>query len=61
MSKPNLFQIAKSVFAAAAGVQSKKNREQDFQYGSLSSYVIGGVIFTVSFIFVIVLIVSMVL
>lgn len=61
MSKPNLLQIAKSVFAAAAGIQSQKNREQDFQHGSFSSYVIGGVIFTMAFIFVIVLIVSMVL
>ena len=61
MSKPNLLQIAKSVIAAAVGVQSQKNREHDFQHGSLSSYLIGGVIFTVSFIALIVLIVSLVL
>lgn len=61
MSKPNILQIAKSVIAAAVGVQSNKNREQDFQHGTLSSYLIGGAIFTVSFIIVIVLIVSMVL
>ncbi len=61
MSKPNLLQIAKSVIAAAAGIQSQKNREQDFQHGSLSSYVIGGILFTITFIGVIVLIVSMVL
>ena len=61
MSKPSLLQVAKSVIAAAAGVQSQKNREQDFQHGSLSSYVIGGVLFTITFIIVIVLIVSMVL
>ncbi|MDD5213965.1 MAG: DUF2970 domain-containing protein [Methylococcales bacterium] len=61
MSKPNILQIAKSVIAAATGVQSSKNREQDFQHGSLSSYVIGGIIFTISFIAVIVLIVSIVL
>jgi hypothetical protein len=61
MSKPSILQIAKSVISAAIGVQNTKNREQDFQHGSLSSYVIGGIIFTISFIAVIVLIVSMVL
>lgn len=61
MSKPNILQIAKSVIAAATGIQSQKNREQDFQHGSLSSYVIGGVLFTISFIIVIVLVVSIVL
>lgn len=61
MSKPSILQIAKSVIAAATGIQNNKNREQDFQHGSLSSYVIGGVLFTVVFISVIVLIVSLVL
>lgn len=61
MSKPSILQVAKSVFAAATGIQSDKNREQDFQHGSLSSYLIGGVLFTITFIVVIVLIVSMVL
>jgi diacylglycerol kinase len=61
MSKPSVLQVAKSVIAAAAGIQSQKNREQDFQHGSLSAYVIGGVLFTITFIGVIVLIVSMVL
>jgi hypothetical protein len=61
MSKPNLLQIAKSVFAAAVGIQSQKNREQDFQHGSFSSYVIGGVLFTLAFIAIIIFIVSMVL
>lgn len=61
MSKPSILQVAKSVFAAATGIQSQKNREQDFQHGSLSSYVIGGILFTIAFIGVIVLIVSLVL
>ena len=61
MSKPSVLQVAKSILAAAAGIQSNKNREQDFQHGSFSSYVIGGVIFTIAFIFLIVFIVSMVL
>lgn len=61
MSKPNFLAIAKSVISAAIGVQSNKNREQDFQHGSLSAYVIGGVIFTIAFIGVIVFVVSLVL
>ncbi|MEI7796168.1 MAG: DUF2970 domain-containing protein [Methylococcaceae bacterium] len=61
MSKPSVLQVAKSVFAAATGIQSNKNREQDFEHGSLSSYVIGGILFTLAFIGVIVLVVSMVL
>ena len=61
MSKPNFLQIAKSVFAAAAGIQSQKNREQDFQHGSLSAYVIGGVLFTITFIGILIFVVSMVL
>jgi len=61
MSKLSVLQVAKSVFAAATGIQSNKNREQDFEHGSLSSYVIGGILFTLAFIGVIVLVVSMVL
>ncbi len=61
MSKPSILQVAKSILAAATGIQSNKNREQDFQHGSLSSYVIGGIIFTIAFIFLIVFVVSMVL
>jgi len=61
MSKPNFLEIAKSIFSAAIGVQSNKNRERDFQQGSLSAYVIGGVIFTLTFIGVIVFVVSLVL
>lgn len=58
MSKPGLLHVIKSVVAAGIGVQSKKNRETDFEHGSLSSYLIVGFIATVLFIFTIVLIVS---
>ena len=61
MSKPSILQVAKSVIAAAIGIQCQKNREHDFQHGSLSAYVIGGVLFTIAFIGVIVFVVSMVL
>lgn len=61
MSKPSLLHVVKSVIAAAIGVQSNKNREIDFQHGSLPAYVFVGLIATVLFIFTIVTIVSAVI
>jgi hypothetical protein len=50
MSKTNILTVIKSVLAAAIGVQSDQNRKKDFEEGSLSSYIIAGLIFTVLFI-----------
>lgn len=61
MSKLTISEIAKSVLAAAIGVQSNDNRKRDFERGSLSTYIIAGIIFTVLFVTVIVSIVSIVL
>lgn len=61
MSKPTITQVIKSVLAAAIGVQSNDNRQKDFEQGSLSSYIIAGVIFTVLFICGLVFLVSTVL
>ena len=58
MSKPGLLHVIKSVIAAGIGVQSNKNREIDFEHGSLSSYLIVGLIATLLFIFTLVFIVS---
>lgn len=58
MSKPTLKQVIQSVFAAAIGVQSKANRERDFESGSLSSYLFVGAIATVLFILTLVTIIS---
>ena len=58
MSKPGLLHVIKSVIAAGIGVQSNKNREIDFEHGSLSSYLIVGLIATLLFILTLVLIVS---
>ncbi len=58
MSKPGILQVIKSVIAAGIGVQSNKNRETDFQHGSLSSYIVVGIIATVLFIMTLVFIVS---
>ena len=61
MAKPTIFEVAKSVLAAFAGVQSDANREKDFTQGSLKIYVIAGIVFTVVFVGVIIFIVSAVL
>jgi hypothetical protein len=58
MSKPSLLHVIKSVFAAAIGVQSNKNRKIDFEQGSLPSYLIVGFIFTILFILALIFIVS---
>lgn len=58
MSKPGLLHVIKSVIAAGIGVQSNKNREIDFEHGSLSNYIIVGFIATVLFILTLVFIVS---
>jgi len=58
MSKPGLLHVIKSVLAAGIGVQSKKNQEIDFEHGSLSNYLIVGLIATILFILAIISIVS---
>lgn len=58
MSKPTITQVFKSVLAAFIGVQSDANRKKDFEHGSLSTYVIAGVIFTALFVVAIIFIVS---
>ncbi len=61
MSKPTIIQVIKSVLAAAVGVQSDKNRQQDFEQGSLPTYIIAGLIFTALFVCGLVFLVSNVL
>jgi hypothetical protein len=58
MSKPTITQVFKSVLAAFIGVQSESNRKQDFEHGSLATYVIAGLIFTVLFVVAIIFLVS---
>ena len=45
MSKPTITQVFKSVLAAFIGVQSGRNSKKAFENGSLSTYVIAGLIF----------------
>jgi len=42
-----LWQTVVSVLAAGFGVQSEKNRERDFQQGSMKAFIVIGVVFTV--------------
>jgi hypothetical protein len=42
--------IIRSTLAAAIGVQSKKNRERDFEEGHAGAFIAAGIIFTALFI-----------
>ncbi len=61
MSKPTIIQTIMSILAAFVGVQSDKNRKLDFEQGSLTTYVVGGLIFTVLFVATLIFVVSRVL
>jgi len=58
LNKPTILQTIKSVLAAFIGVQSNKNRQIDFEQGSLTTYIIAGLIFTVLFVSALIFIVS---
>jgi Protein of unknown function (DUF2970) len=61
VSKPSIIQTIKSILAAFIGVQSDKNRKLDFEQGSLTTFIIAGLVFTVAFVSVLVFVVSRVL
>jgi len=61
MAKPTFIEIIKSVLSAAIGVQSDENRKKDFEQGSLSTYVVTGLIVTVLFVVFLVFVVSTIL
>lgn len=48
--KVNLFTMIGSIFAMWFGVQTKANRERDFQHGKFHHFAIGGVIFAILFV-----------
>lgn len=55
------WQVVQSTLAAALGVQSRKNRERDFEQGKASHFIFAGIAFTLVFIGVMVAIVRVVL
>jgi Protein of unknown function (DUF2970). len=58
VSKPTITQVLKSVLAAFIGVQSGRNSKKAFENGSLSTYIIAGLIFTTLFVIAIIFLVS---
>jgi len=61
MAKYTIVNTIKGIGAAALGVQSDKNREQDFAEGKSIHFIIGGIIGVVVFVLVLVLIVAIVM
>ncbi|TPH15197.1 DUF2970 domain-containing protein [Litorilituus lipolyticus] len=56
-----MLRVIKSILAAFIGVQSNKNRLQDFTHGKASHFIIAGIIGVVLFIAFLVIIVNIVL
>ncbi|XOV88407.1 MAG: DUF2970 domain-containing protein [Pseudomonadota bacterium] len=58
---PGMLKVMLSVVAAAFGVQTEANREQDFSQSNPLPYIVGGLIFTLLFVLTLVGIVMLVL
>jgi len=50
-----------SLFAGWFGVQSKANRDRDFEHGKFSHFIIGGIVFVILFVLFVVGIVKVVM
>ena len=59
--KQKIGSLIKSILAAGIGVQSDKNRQEDFAGGNPLAFIIGGSIFTIVFILCVALVVGLVL
>lgn len=57
----NTLTIVASLFAGWFGVQTNENRERDFTHGKAHHFIIGGIIFAVLFILIVVGIVKLVM
>jgi Protein of unknown function (DUF2970) len=57
----SILQIISSVLAAFIGVQSEKNRQHDFEKGSVTAFIVAGLVFTVLFVSAIIFVVSKVI
>ncbi len=53
--------VLKSTMFAASGIQTKANRERDFEHGKPSTFILAGIVFVVIFILSIVGIVQLVM
>ena len=59
--KQKIGSLIKSILAAGIGVQSDKNRQEDFAGGNPLAFIIGGFIFTILFILCVDVVVGLVL
>jgi|LGVF01.1.fsa_nt_gb hypothetical protein len=59
--KVSVIGVMKSVIAASFGVQTNANRQRDFNQGKFHHFVIGGIVFAILFVFVLVGLVKVVL
>ncbi len=59
--KVTVLSMIGSAFAAAFGVQSRRNRERDFKSKSIVPFIVTGIIFTALFVGTVVLVVRLVL
>ena len=59
--KPKIGSLIKSILTAGIGVQSDKNRQEDFAGGNPLAFIIGGFIFTIVFILCVAVVVGLVL
>lgn len=59
--RPTVRQVVQSVLAGAFGVQTNEARKRDFQSGTPMPYIIGGVVFTVLLIVVLIAVVNVIL
>ncbi|MFO1428563.1 MAG: DUF2970 domain-containing protein [Candidatus Competibacteraceae bacterium] len=50
---PSFWQAIRSVLSAFLGVQSDKNREQDFKHGKPAYFILAGLLLTLLFILVV--------
>lgn len=55
--KPGLKRLIISLLAGLVGVQSDKNRQEDFSSGSIWPFIIGGVVLTILFVLGLILLV----
>jgi len=59
--KQKIGSLIKNILAAGIGVQSDKNRQEDFAGGNPLAFIIGGFIFTIVFILCVAVVVGLVL
>ena len=59
--KQKIGSLIKSILAAGIGVQSDKNRQEDFAGGNPLAFIIGAFIFTIVFILCVAVVVGLVL